>query len=305
MGCLFIMEYVYLYIDRVNYIGGDEFMEEYREISRIVKGRKTVDGAGVNLTRVFSRGEASNFDPFLMLDSFDSKDPEDYVKGFPWHPHRGIETITYLVKGEIQHGDSIGNEGSILDGDCQWMTGGSGIIHQEMPIANERMLGVQLWLNLPAKDKMTEPQYRDILSKDIPLIEEETADIRIISGDYKGMSGAIQGDYVKPLFLDIHLKGDQIWEMETQPESTLFIFTLEGQASFSQEDEHYIEEKSAVLFKPGRNVFVEASQEGARLLLLMGEPLNEPIAWGGPIVMNTQEELNQAFEEIEKGTFIR
>lgn len=294
-----------IYRDRGKSIGGDELMKEYREISRIVKGKKTVDGAGVNLTRIFSRGEASNFDPFLMLDSFDSKDPEDYIKGFPRHPHRGIETITYLVKGEIQHEDSIGNQGSIFDGDCQWMTGGSGIIHQEMPIANERMLGVQLWLNLPAKDKMTEPQYRDILSKDIPLIEEETADIRIISGDYKGTLGAIQGDYVKPLFLDINLKGNQIWEMETKPESTLFIFTLEGQASFSQEDDQYIEEKSAVLFKQGKDVFVKAPKEGARLLLLMGEPLNEPIAWGGPIVMNTQEELKQAFEDFDKGTFIR
>ena len=191
-------------------------MSDIRTIKKIITGQRTVDGAGVNLVRVFGYNDTKDFDPFLMLDAFDSVDPKDYVKGFPWHPHRGIETITYLVKGDIEHGDSLGNKGSILDGECQWMTAGSGIIHQEMPKASERMLGLQMWLNLPAKDKMVEPKYRGLTKSDIPVIDEGDKKIHIIAGIYNGNLGAVEGDYVKPLCLDVELNPDSEWILDTE-----------------------------------------------------------------------------------------
>lgn len=275
-----------------------------RRIKRLVTGRPSVDGAGVKLVRVFARDDTGDFDPFLMLDAFDSTNPEDYVKGFPWHPHRGIETITYLIKGEIEHGDSLGNKGTIYDGDCQWMTAGSGIIHQEMPQPREAILGCQLWLNLPRDQKMTEPAYGDIKSEDIPVVKEDGAEVRVISGSYKDTQGAFQGRYVAAAYLDVDLAAGQEWSLQCDAEHTLFVYIFSGQALFHP-DGVWIGDKQAVLFDKGETFWVQAGKDGIRFVLLSARPLNEPIAWGGPIVMNTREELQLAFEELRSNTFIK
>ncbi|OEF96602.1 pirin family protein [Desulfuribacillus alkaliarsenatis] len=276
-------------------------IQKYRRVKSIVTGDTQHDGAGVKLVRVLGRPTVYDFDPFLMLDAFDSLNPDDYTKGFPWHPHRGIETVTYLISGKIEHGDSLGNKGVITDGDCQWMTAGNGIIHQEMPKPSERMLGVQLWLNLPKKDKMTEPKYNDITSEIIPTVEEENSIIKVLSGNYKGINGAMKADYVDMQFLDVKLAADSTWSMETDNDKTLFIYIVEGSAFFEEEK---IDSKRAVLFEAGEKFVVRSSNQGIRLLLFAAKPLKEPIAWGGPIVMNTDDELKQAFAEIDQGTFI-
>ena len=279
-------------------------MHQTKPIRRMVTGSAQVDGAGVKLTRVLGPGTTGDFDPFLMLDAFDSRDPADYIKGFPWHPHRGIETVTYLIAGDIEHGDSLGNKGHILDGGCQWMTAGSGIIHQEMPQASPRMLGLQLWVNLPRKDKWAPPQYRDITAAKIPKVEESTGTVGLISGTYGGASGATQGDYVQVLLLDVDLKPGAAWNLPVDPQATLFIYMVEGAGLFDG-SEAPVENHRALLFGDGDTFAVQAGPEGLRFILFAGRPLREPIAWGGPIVMNTQEELNQAFAEIDQGTFIR
>lgn len=276
-----------------------------RDIQKIKFGNPTQDGAGVNLIRVISHSDVKLFDPFLMLDAFDSKNPSDYVKGFPWHPHRGIETITYLIHGKIEHGDSLGNKGQITDGECQWMTAGSGILHQEMPKESEHMLGVQLWLNLPKKDKMTTPKYRDLNAKAIPKIKNDAATIHIISGDYANTKGAINGDSVQMTFMDIELEPNATFSYMSDPNDTLFIYTLNGSGWFYSDKKQSVPEKCAVLFNPGDEMIAYASKQGMRFLLFSGKPLNEPIAWGGPIVMNTNEELQQAFRDLEQGTFIK
>ncbi|HEY8910977.1 MAG TPA: pirin family protein [Desulfosporosinus sp.] len=276
-----------------------------RTIRKIVTGSTQYDGAGVKLVRVIGHDNVKDFDPFLMLDAFDSQDPADYIKGFPFHPHRGIETVTYLIQGDIEHKDSLGNKGNILDGCCQWMTAGSGIMHQEMPQAAERMLGVQLWLNLPRSYKMTQPQYRDISSAMIPKIQEDGCTIRIVSGRYGQTSGAVQGDYVKTLFLDVSIKAGSQWRLETDKEATLFIYIVEGTGYVDTEAQMLIDQRKAVLMGKGDEFFAQAGENGLRFLLFSGQPLEEPIAWGGPIVMNTHQELQQAFQEIEKGTFIK
>lgn len=283
-------------------------MERVRQIKRIVKGKSTVDGAGVRLVRVFGHHDTEDFDPFLLLDAFDSTEPSDYIKGFPWHPHRGIETITYLISGDIEHGDSLKNSGSILDGDCQWMTAGSGIIHQEMPKESPRMLGAQIWLNLPAKDKMTVPAYGDIKSEDVPVIEEDGKTIKIISGEYSGQKGAFEGKYIKALYLDVQIPPGKEWSCRTNPENTLFIYIFRGKGVFNSgttNEETVINDKQAVLFGQGDIFRIKASDEGIRFILLSGKPLREPVAWGGPIVMNTREELDTAFEELDAKTFIK
>lgn len=279
-------------------------MNEIRSIRRIVTGKPATDGAGVKLVRVIGYNDTQDFDPFLMLDAFDSTNPEDYVKGFPWHPHRGIETITYLIRGDIAHGDSLGNKGRILDGECQWMTAGSGILHQEMPQPSERMLGTQLWLNLPAKDKMTEPKYNDIVRENVPTVAEEGLNIRIISGNYKGTDGAFRGEYADALYLDAEMAPGAEWLLETDPEATLFIYIVQGAGFFGPSGEG-VAEKHAVLFEKGNAFRAKASEEGARIFLMAAKPLGEPIAWGGPIVMNTREELDLAFRELQEGTFIK
>lgn len=280
-------------------------MDDLRTINKIVTGMHTQDGAGVKLVRVIGKPDTTDFDPFLMLDAFDSRNPEDYIKGFPWHPHRGIETITYLLQGDIEHGDSLGNKGSILDGECQWMTAGSGIIHQEMPKASGRMLGAQLWLNLPAKDKMVPPKYHGITKADIPVITEEGAKIHIIGGTYKGAPGAMDGDYVKPLLLDVEITPEAEWTIDTNKNDTLFIYIFQGAGAFDEAKEEYIAEKHAVLFNEGSQLQVKASDKGMRFLLMAAKPLHEPVAWGGPIVMNTKEELDLAFRELKENTFIK
>lgn len=280
-------------------------MNEIRTVRKIITGRNESDGAGVKLVRVFGYHDVKDFDPFLMLDAFDSSNPKDYIKGFPWHPHRGIETITYLIQGDIEHQDSLGNKGSILNGDCQWMTAGSGIIHQEMPQPSERMLGVQLWLNLPAKDKMTAPKYRDIQKNNIPVIEKEDHRIHIISGMYQDRVGAIEGDYVNPLFMDVELNGGCEWSLATEKDAKVFIYIIQGEGCFNQKKDEYISEKHAVLFNEGDGFWVRASKTGMRFLFLAAKPLEESIAWGGPIVMNTKEELEQAFRDLDEGNFIK
>ena len=277
-------------------------MSELRTIKKVITGSNATDGAGVKLVRVMGYYDTKDFDPFLMLDAFDSTNPNDYIKGFPWHPHRGIETITYLVKGDIEHGDSLGNKGSILDGQCQWMTAGSGIIHQEMPKPCDRMLGVQLWLNLPAENKMVAPKYRGITKEDIPVTIENDKKIHVIAGSYHGTIGAVQGDYTQILYLDVELQNGAEWVLDTEKDNTLFVYILEGAASFGTDE--VISEKHGILFHEGTKLTVKAEQS-VRFLLLSGKPLKEPIAWGGPIVMNTKEELDLAFRELDDNTFIK
>jgi len=274
-----------------------------REIKEIVKGSNQIDGAGVKLVRVIGYSNVYDFDPFLMLDAFDSRNPSDYTKGFPWHPHRGIETITYLIHGEIEHGDSMGNHGSIKDGGCQWMTAGRAIMHQEMPKTAEWMLGMQIWLNLPKKDKLVPPKYHDIREEDIPIVKEQGSIVKVLSGAYKDQAGATQGDYVKAIILDVELQPGVTWKVDTEPENTAFIYIVEGEGQFGGKDKQYLQSKRAVLFGKGDEIIVTTQDSPLRMVLLMGKPLKEPIAWGGPIVMNTEEELEQAFQEIRNNTF--
>lgn len=286
-----------------------------RIATQIVRGKKAIDGAGVHLERVLGIRTIQDFDPFLMLDGFDSENPEDYIKGFPWHPHRGIETITYLVKGNIEHGDSLGNTGTIGDLECQWMTAGSGIIHQEMPQASKKMLGCQIWVNLPQKHKMTNPSYGDITQNKIKVIKEENATIRILAGNYKGKRGAFKGKYVKVQYLDVELAPNSTWGYsETPNNETLFIYLLDGTLSVDKHFSYFEDKACAILFSSSdedednssnNSVVVRSGVEGARFVLLAAKPLREPVAWGGPIVMNTQDELQIAFRELEKETFIK
>lgn len=276
----------------------------YRVIKRIVTGNRAVDGAGVHLVRVLGSGTIRDFDPFLMLDAFDSLNPSDYARGFPLHPHRGIETFTYLAKGEIDHKDSLGNHGKIMDGCCQWMTAGGGILHQEMPKASPRMLGLQLWINLPRDKKMVLPKYRDITPGDIPVIEENGVTIRVVTGRYGNIDGATRGEYVDVQFLDVELRPGHAWEMDTIPGHTVFAYILEG-SCVCEPGGVLQPARRAILFEDGDNIHLQAGPEGARMVIVSGKPLNEPVAWGGPIVMNTEEELRNAFMELEEGTFIR
>ena len=275
-----------------------------RAIAELVTGRKAVDGAGVHLVRVLGSPTVRTFDPFLMLDAFDSHNPDDYIKGFPTHPHRGIETFTYLMRGRIDHEDSLGNAGSIVDGGCQWMTAGSGILHQEMPLPSRQLLGLQLWINLPHDRKMVDPEYRDIKADMVPAVEEGGARVAIVAGEYKGMAGATRGDHVDVTFLDISLKPGALWSMETRPQETVFAYMVEGECELSG-DGGVIPHRNACLFTLGDSLSLVGGAEGARFVLVSGTPLREPVAWGGPIVMNTDEDLKQAFFELEDGTFIR
>lgn len=237
---------------------------EKRKLLKTVRGSNAVDGAGVKLVRVLGHDTIYDFDPFLMLDAFDAVDPRDYTKGFPWHPHRGIETVTYLIEGRIEHGDSLGNSGVIGNGDCQWMTAGSGIIHQEMPMEAERMLGLQLWLNLPAKDKMTEPKYRDITAAMVPKVEEPHATVRVISGTFKGIEGAIQGDYVKTLMLDAEIRAGGSLDVEAEHEDTLFFYVVSGSGSMEGGN---LKDHSAILTSKGDALTLLAGSEGMRVIL--------------------------------------
>lgn len=276
----------------------------FRTVSQVVTGGSTVDGAGVKLVRVLGPATVTDFDPFLMLDAFDSKNPDDYTRGFPMHPHRGIETVTYLIQGIIEHQDSLGNKGVIRDGCCQWMTAGRGILHQEMPKTAPRMLGLQLWVNLPKSQKMTEPAYRDITDAMIPMVEEESARVRVLSGEYKGQAGGMKAEYVDARFLDVEMPAGASWTLKTRAGDTLFAYILEGSCAF-EPGKAPLAAKHAVLFTPGDSLECTAGSAGAHMVLVSGAPLKEPVAWGGPIVMNTREELAQARKELNEGTFIR
>ncbi len=272
-----------------------------KKVVRVVKGQRAVDGAGVNLVRVLGRNTVEDFDPFLMLDSFDSINPADYVKGFPMHPHRGIETVTYLVHGEIIHKDSLGNKGVITDGGTQWMTAGSGIMHEEMPQASQRMLGLQIWLNLPQKEKMTEPKYFDIQKKDTLEIIREVYKLRIISGRWEGEEG-VKPHHIQATVMEFLLKEGKKLPIPVEPEENSFIFLLEGDAIIA--GDRY-DEKSAILFGEGDAIIVSAAKKPLRFMFLKGPKLRESVAWGGPIVMNTQQELQQAFADLRTGDFIK
>lgn len=284
-----------------------------RTCTQIVRGQHAIDGAGVHLRRVLGLKTVKDFDPFLLLDGFDSSNPQDYIKGFPWHPHRGIETVTYLIEGNIEHGDSLGNSGVIHDLQCQWMTAGSGIIHQEMPKASDRMLGCQLWVNLPKKDKMTQPAYRDIQQADVPEIQEKNSTVRVLSGKYRGKNGAVKGEYIKVQYLDVALDPDAIWSyQETSNDQTLFLYLIEGTLAADDALVRFEEKACSILMSASSadsadydELLVKAGTEGARFLLIAARPLKEPIAWGGPIVMNTEEELNEAFRDLDNNTFIK
>lgn len=284
-----------------------------RILTQVVRGRETVDGAGVKLRRVLGPPTIKDFDPFLMLDGFDSRDPADYVAGFLWHPHRGIETVTYLISGRIEHQDSLGNSGTIGELQCQWMTAGSGILHQEMPQASERMLGCQLWVNLPAASKMCRPTYRDLKAQDIPAVSEGQARVRVLSGDYRGQKGPLENGFVEVRYLDVELAPGAPWtDAQTANGDTLFLFLIEGSLAIGENSSDFQAKPCALLLaaasgpgEPPDAVEVKAGPEGARFLLIAGKPLGEPVAWGGPIVMNSQEELDQAFAELDAGTFIK
>ena len=272
-----------------------------RKISQQVRGYRTQDGAGVNLVRVLGGRTVYEYDPILMLDSFDSTNPDDYTAGFPMHPHRGIETISYLYRGYMTHRDSLGNEDTIGDGEVQWMTAGSGILHEERLPAAERLLGVQLWLNLPAKDKMVAPAYHSIKNSEIKEIELENGMLRLLAGEFKGTEGYL-GKYLPLDYYDVHVNPNASVVLDTAPERSVMLFTLLGDAYIGDE---LVKEKTAVKLTSGDNVTIKATDEKAHVLFVSSKQLDEPVVWGGPIVMNTKEELNKAFDELREGTFLR
>lgn len=273
-----------------------------RKIIKQIRGQRAVDGAGVRMVRVLGYDDVEDFDPFLMLDSFDSTDPADYLAGFPMHPHRGIETVTYLISGQIDHEDSLGNKGTIHSGECQWMTAGSGILHQEMPKESGRMLGLQLWLNLPKEEKMSAPNYLAITKDMVAWTQNGNAQVGVLSGRF-GYAEGITPKHIPVSIYDVILpKGEEI-TIPTLVDESVFIFLIEGDGVM---EDRTIPEKTAVLFGEGDSISVSAPQESdLRFVFFSGKALHESIAWGGPIVMNTQDELSLAFEELRKGTFIK
>lgn len=268
----------------------------------ILTGHSTIDGAGVKLFRVFANDNVKLTDPFLLLDNFGSDRPEDYIRGFPWHPHRGIETVTYMLEGEVGHEDSIGNKGIISTGDVQWMTAGSGILHQEMPKPQKGMMqGIQLWVNLSSVNKMTSPKYRGITRQEIPVIKMDGVEIKVISGTYNNKKGPVVDLNVDVEYFDVSLYKGKTIAFDIKKDYTTFCYLVEGNGDF---DGSIAEKRQLILFKNATSLAVMA-KENLRFMLVSGRPINEPIAWGGPIVMNTQEELRIAFDELNQGTFIK
>jgi hypothetical protein len=300
-------------------------MPKTRKILKVLKSKPTIEGAGVHLKRVFGFSEVPLFDPFLLLDDFRSDNPDHFLKGFPWHPHRGIETITYVLNGDVEHGDSLGNKGMISSGDVQWMTAGSGIIHQEMPKGDEngRMYGFQLWANLPSGEKMMDPRYRDIASKQIPEVKlPNDTTIKIISGEVSGIKGPVEDIVIDPEFIDVTVPANSEFAHPTKQGHTVFAYIIDGQGYFCKEKnpftyevegknyfdiqrDPFVENGTIVLFDDGEKIMVFTEDHKVRFLLISGKPIGEPVAWYGPIVMNTQEELQTAFEEYKQGTFIK
>lgn len=271
-----------------------------RSILRKVTGIPTTDGAGVHLVRVLGPSTAEEYDPILMLDSFDSTNPADYTAGFPMHPHRGIETISYVSSGKMMHRDSLGSSDTISDGEVQWMTAGSGILHEELLPASERMLGVQLWLNLPAKDKMVAPQYHSIKRNEIPEVPFAGGVLRVLAGNYQGISG-FSGQHLPLDYYDIHLESGQEITIDTEADRSIMLFTLTGTVSVAGTT---VEEKTAAKLSPGDHVTIQTGQEAANVLFISSAPLKESVAWGGPIVMNTQAELHQAWSDLRNDAFV-
>jgi len=297
-----------------------------RPVKSIVTSKPTIEGAGVKLNRAFGFGNTSEFDPFLLLDDFRNDRPDDYRAGFPWHPHRGIETITYVLAGSVEHGDSLGNRGNLQAGDVQWMTAGRGILHQEMPQGDGkgRMHGFQLWANLPSSLKMTAPRYQDVKAAEIPeVVDDDGSRVRVVCGEFWGKRGPIEGVAAEPRYLDIAVPPGQRKTLAVEVERHAFAYVFEGSGDFRAasapfgvltektdgKNEILMRERtgnrSLVLFDSGDEVTVQAGDEGIRFLLVSGKPIEEPVAWYGPIVMNSQAELQQAFAELRNGTFIR
>lgn len=278
-----------------------------RQIKLTLKSRPTLEGAGVRLKRAFGYNEVPLFDPFLLLDHFGSDDPNDYLAGFPWHPHRGIETITYMIEGEVAHGDSLGNKGLINSGDCQWMTAGCGIIHQEMPHRSKgHMMGFQLWANLPASQKMMDPRYRDVKEKDIPIIQlNEKVLVKVISGKVEGISGPVKDIVTDPEYLDVHIEKGGEFKHEVKRGHTVFVYIFEGEGYFDNNHDKLKQVGDLILYEDGDEVLIKTEKDHVRFLLISGKPIGESIAWRGPIVMNTQDELITAFREYQQGTFIK
>lgn len=272
-----------------------------RKIKKQVTGFRTQDGAGVDLVRVLGHGTVEEYDPILMLDSFDSTNPDNYTAGFPMHPHRGIETITYIYRGQITHRDSLGNEDTIAEGEVQWMTAGSGILHEEKLPASERLLGVQLWLNMPAKNKMSAPAYNSIKNSQIQEIMLDNGKLRLLAGEYEDTKG-YASKYLPLDFYDLHLDPNASAVINTDSERSVMIFTLSGDSYIGGE---LVREKTAVKLSPGDNVKILATDKNVQVLFVSSTFLKEPVAWGGPIVMNTKEELNRAFEDLKNGTFLQ
>jgi len=283
-------------------------MSKIREVRVTLKSRSTMEGAGVRLKRAFGYADPS-LDPFLLLDDFHSDDPNDYLAGFPWHPHRGIETITYMLHGQIEHGDSMDNSGVIGAGDVQWMTAGSGIIHQEMPKKNENdpvLAGFQLWANLPASHKMMDPRYRDITKEQIPeVIVNDSVMVKIICGEVNGVKGPVQDIVTDPEYLDVSIEPNSVFKHAIDNTYNVFAYIIEGEATFNPTKDEIVGTEHLVIFKEGDEVLIQTKDKSVRFLLISGKPIGEPVAWRGPIVMNSEEELRIAFDEYNKGTFIK
>jgi redox-sensitive bicupin YhaK (pirin superfamily) len=300
-------------------------MSTVRRIKKVWKSRPTIEGAGVHLKRAFGHDQVPQLDPFLLLDDFRSDNPDHYLKGFPWHPHRGIETITYVLRGVVEHGDSMGNRGLISSGDVQWMTAGSGIIHQEMPKGDKKrvMSGFQLWANLPASNKMMDPRYRDVKNQQIPEISlNGGVKVKIICGKLDGVEGPVRDIVTDPEYLDVTVPAGATFPHPVRRGQNAFAYVIEGEGYFDPERDSYGHEviganyfdfkrsclcrnETIVLYGDGDEVSVSSEEKGVRFLLISGRPIVEPVAWYGPIVMNTQEELRLAFEEYQNGTFIK
>jgi quercetin 2,3-dioxygenase len=287
-----------------------------RPVKRQLTTKPTLEGAGVRLQRAFGFGNTTEFDPFLLLDDFRNDNPNDYLAGFPWHPHRGIETITYVLAGTVEHGDSLGNRGNLGAGDVQWMTAGSGILHQEMPKgdAGGRMHGFQLWANLPASLKMTRPRYQDVAARDIPeVIDDDGTIVRVIVGDFWGKKGPVEGVAADPRYLDVSVPAGKKKRLAVDRTNHAFAYVFAGSGTFRDASEpqavrNEVGEavnRSLVLFDAGDEIVVQAGDEGIRFLLVSGKPIEEPVAWYGPIVMNTDAQLQQAYAELRAGTFIK
>lgn len=283
-----------------------------RQIKLVLLAKPTLEGAGVHLHRVFGFHQVNLFDPFLLLDDFRSDEPKHFLKGFPWHPHRGIETITYVLKGDVEHGDSLGNKGVIGSGDVQWMTAGSGIIHQEMPQgdSDRKMYGFQLWANLPASHKMMDPRYRGITAAEIPAVTLESGvSVKVIAGELNGIRGPVTDIITDPTYLDVSVPSHTEFSLPAAVEHNAFVYVYDGKAEFGKDEkserEVRLENHQLALFTDGDSICIRTSGQAVSFLFVSGKPIDEPVAWYGPIVMNTQDELKLAFEEYQSGTFIK